>query len=56
MELCMHCLRLEKGIEIDMYQYYLLAKFMPSQERQEMWNCMYDLYPLYFQIYNWIQM
>ena len=49
----MHCERLEKGIEIDMYRHYPLYECMPQSEKLDM---LYRLYRMFFQIYDWLNM
>ena len=52
---CRHCLRLEQGISIDMHRQYTSLEFVPVEEKTKMWNVMCSMYPLYFQIYNWLE-
>ena len=53
---CLHCERLEKGIEIDMYQEYPSYEVMPQSEKLDMLYRLHEKYPLFFQIYDWLIM
>ena len=52
---CKHCVRLEQGISLDMYRKYSTLDSVPAQERREMYDDLCTKYPLYFQIYNWLE-
>lgn len=51
--ICSHCIRLESGIVIDMYRHTLAQ--VPFREKQDMLELLYKMYPLYSQIYNWLE-
>lgn len=52
---CKHCVRLEQGISLDMYRKYSTLEFVSTEERIVMWDDLCKKYPLYFQIYNWLE-
>ena len=39
-----------------MYQQYPFSQFMSQSERLDMWYRMANMYPLYYQIYDWLHM
>ena len=51
----MHCERIQQRISIDMYRKYESLNEVPLVEKTEMMLNMNQLYPLYFQIDNWLE-